>query len=112
LIDERFSATAFEALADDPERARALLGELDAAIANEMNRHVETALHEIAEGLRALGHNLIQEQANRPDPYSRRFALHEPAGDTSEHEHRLRIHFDFETASGYLAHAFYEDDYD
>ena len=34
-----------EALADDPKRARALLGELDSAIAKEMNRHVEAALH-------------------------------------------------------------------
>ena len=112
MIDERFSAAAFEALADDPERARALLGELDAAIASEMNRHVETALHEIAERLRALGHDLVQEQVSRPDPFSRRFALHETAGEGSEHPHRLRIHFDFETASGYLAHRFYEDDYD
>jgi len=112
LIDERFSAAAFAALADDPKRARALLGELDAAIAKEMNVHVETALHEIAERLRALGHDLLQEQVNSADPYSRRLALHEPAGDDSEHEHRLRIHFDFETSSGYLAHPFYEDDYD
>ncbi len=112
MIDERFSAAAFEALADEPERARALLGELDAAIAAEMNRHVETALHEIAQRLRALGHHLVQEQVSRPDPYSRRFALHELAGDESQHEHRLRIHFDFETASGYLAHTFYEDDLD
>ncbi len=112
MIDERFSAAAFEALADDPERARGLLAELDAAIAAEMNRHVETALHEIAGRLRALGHDLVQEQVSSPDPYSRRFAIHELAGEESEHEHRLRIHFDFETASGYLAHPFYEDDYD
>ena len=56
----RFSPTAFDSLAGDPQAARRLADELEKAVLEEVGAAAIRRFGEVVAGLKALGHRLVQ----------------------------------------------------
>lgn len=61
MIDERFSAAAFELLGRSSLEAKTRCDELDKEIAAELHAVVHATFSRIADRLREMGHNLTEE---------------------------------------------------
>jgi hypothetical protein len=99
MIDERFSASAFEQLGRNSTASQLLLAELEKEIDSEMHDVVHTAFKRIADRLNELGHKLEPDKVESLDPRS--YDYRDLGANESNRDHKLRIHFTYVISSGY-----------
>jgi hypothetical protein len=97
MIDERFSASAFEAHGVDTEEARRLADGLAEEIQQEIYVVIEPKLREIVEKLNAMGHRLKLYEVPEPGDISFR----DDAETESGYKCKLRVAFDSIVSTGY-----------
>lgn len=109
MIDERFSAGAFEMFGRNTAESEALAQALAEEIAQECLADLRAAGQKIADSLRRLGHHV---QESGIEPYGGAFTL--TFVDASEGEeperHRLRFNLDLVVSTGYPGYKDVETD--
>jgi hypothetical protein len=97
MIDERFSASAFEAHGVDTEEAMKLADALAEEIQQELHTVIEPKLRDIVKKLNAMGHHLkLYEEPNPGD-----ISFRDDAETESGYNCKLRVAFDSVVSTGY-----------
>jgi|SRR3982750_4138832 hypothetical protein len=97
MIDERFSATAFDACGLDSKAAQELADLLADEIQQEMHQVIETHLSKIIERLNSMGHALKAEYP----PFLGDFSYRDDWEDEAGYHCKLRVGFDTVVSTGY-----------
>jgi hypothetical protein len=106
MIDERFSATAFERSGLDSESAKVLCDALEMEIQQLLHSIVSEKLNEIVEQLNTMGHRLRFYEPPRPGDIAYR---DDWVDEQDEYHCRLRVACDTVISTGY-AHLWNPDD--
>jgi tRNA U34 5-carboxymethylaminomethyl modifying GTPase MnmE/TrmE len=99
MIDDRFSALAFEQAGLDTPAARKLADLLEAEIQNDLDPVLERAMDDIVARLNAMGHNLTKELATKSGAIT--YYDYEPDSTEWHKNTRLRLGLISTVAAGY-----------
>jgi hypothetical protein len=97
MIDERFSAAAFEALRGDRAATRELADLLQAEVLDEIEKSLKPLLETIVARLNGLGHSLRPYGEAQPGD----IAYRDDETDDLGYDCKLRLCFDITISAGY-----------
>ena len=102
MIDNRFSSSEFEKFGRNSKEANLLHKKLAYEIAQERHEAIYPVFEGIASKLKALGHELIEDEPEYDPEYdSWEYAFRDLGEDRGEFDHKLRVHLDTQICTGY-----------